>query len=123
MFLSQAGLTSTSTVPGQASPPLPRRSLERPHGIVPLVDPAMDGSDVENANSATSVQTPFDAKGLSQAEVDGAAAGGDAAAGDDDAAAGDNAAAPPLKCGGGNNAIPSNGIAFTSTGFLAATGS
>ncbi|KAM5384509.1 hypothetical protein ACJZ2D_001545 [Fusarium nematophilum] len=37
-------------------------------GIIPLVDPAVDGSDVENANSATSVQTPFDAEGLSQAE-------------------------------------------------------
>ncbi|KAH7001321.1 hypothetical protein EDB80DRAFT_89193 [Ilyonectria destructans] len=79
-------------------------------GIVPLVDPAVTGSDVENANSATSVATPFNAAGLSQAEVmiaqgfsnftavagngddvvlggqDGAAAGGDAAAGNDAAA-------------------------------------
>lgn len=79
-------------------------------GIVPLVDPAVTGSDVENANSATSVTTPFNADGLSQAEVmiaqgfsnftavagngddvvlggqDGSAAGGDAAAGNDAAA-------------------------------------
>ncbi|KAJ4266218.1 hypothetical protein NW762_004199 [Fusarium torreyae] len=38
-------------------------------GIVPLVDPAVTGSDTENANSATSKTTPFDAQGLSQAEV------------------------------------------------------
>lgn len=38
-------------------------------GVVPLVDPAVTGSDVENANSATSKKTPFAADGLSQAEV------------------------------------------------------
>jgi hypothetical protein len=38
-------------------------------GIVPLVDPAVLGSDVENANSATSLKTPFDATGLSVADV------------------------------------------------------
>ena len=38
-------------------------------GIVPLVDPAVTGSDVENANSEFSLQTPFDAEGLSVAEV------------------------------------------------------
>lgn len=38
-------------------------------GIVPLVDPAVGGSDVENANSAKSLQTPFDATGLSVADV------------------------------------------------------
>lgn len=38
-------------------------------GIVPLVDPAVDGSDSENANSATSLTTPFDATGLSVADV------------------------------------------------------
>ncbi|KAL6413365.1 circumsporozoite protein precursor [Ilyonectria robusta] len=53
-------------------------------GIVPLVDPAVTGSDVENANSATSVTTPFDAAGLSQAEQ-------------------------PTQCGGGaSNATPTN---------------
>ncbi|KAI5859535.1 hypothetical protein GGS23DRAFT_600235 [Durotheca rogersii] len=56
-------------------------------GIVPLVDPAVGGSDIENANSATSLQNPFDANGLSVADVmiaqgfsnftvNGAAAGG-----------------------------------------------
>lgn len=38
-------------------------------GIVPLVDPAVTGSDTENANQATSIKTPFDATGLSVAEV------------------------------------------------------
>ena len=38
-------------------------------GIVPLVDPDVTGSDVENANSEFSLQTPFDAEGLSVAEV------------------------------------------------------
>ncbi|KAI2472363.1 hypothetical protein F4781DRAFT_12880 [Annulohypoxylon bovei var. microspora] len=38
-------------------------------GIVPLVDPAVTGSDAENANSETSLQTPFDATGLSVADV------------------------------------------------------
>ncbi len=38
-------------------------------GIVPLVDPAVLGSDVENANSALSIGTPFDATGLSVADV------------------------------------------------------
>lgn len=38
-------------------------------GIIPLVDPAVTGSDVENTNSATSLTTPFDATGLSVAGV------------------------------------------------------
>ncbi|OIW25342.1 hypothetical protein CONLIGDRAFT_583125 [Coniochaeta ligniaria NRRL 30616] len=38
-------------------------------GIVPLVDPAVLGSDVENANSAASLKAPFDATGLSVADV------------------------------------------------------
>jgi hypothetical protein len=38
-------------------------------GIVPKVDPSVGGSDVENANSAKSVTTPFDATGLSVADV------------------------------------------------------
>ncbi|KAK3346577.1 hypothetical protein B0T25DRAFT_281051 [Lasiosphaeria hispida] len=38
-------------------------------GVVPLVDPAVTGSDIENANSASSVQNPFQAEGLSVADV------------------------------------------------------
>ncbi|AEO68144.1 uncharacterized protein THITE_2145367 [Thermothielavioides terrestris NRRL 8126] len=38
-------------------------------GIVPLVDPAVVGSDVENANSAKSLTNPFNADGLSVADV------------------------------------------------------
>ncbi|KAL9619098.1 MAG: hypothetical protein Q9160_006274 [Pyrenula sp. 1 TL-2023] len=46
---------------------LPQNELLR--GIVPLVDPAVVGSDVENAMSAQSLQTPFDATGMSVADV------------------------------------------------------
>ncbi|KAG6355787.1 hypothetical protein INS49_003753 [Diaporthe citri] len=38
-------------------------------GVVPLIDPAVTGSDTENANSKTSLTTPFDANGLSVAEI------------------------------------------------------
>lgn len=44
-------------------------ATEALRGIVPLVDPAVTGSDIENANAATSLKTPFDATGLSVAEV------------------------------------------------------
>ncbi|KAI1114494.1 hypothetical protein F5Y14DRAFT_414441 [Nemania sp. NC0429] len=68
-------------------------------GIVPLVDPAVTGSDAENANSASSLQSPFSADGISVADVmiaqgfsnftvNGAAAGGNA--GDGNGNAGDN---------------------------------
>ncbi|KIM97507.1 hypothetical protein OIDMADRAFT_169350 [Oidiodendron maius Zn] len=38
-------------------------------GVVPLVDPAVGDSDVENANSATSKKSPFSNDGLSVAQV------------------------------------------------------
>lgn len=38
-------------------------------GVVPLIDPAVTGSDTENANSKTSLTTPFDATGLSVAQI------------------------------------------------------
>ncbi|KAK4044070.1 hypothetical protein C8A01DRAFT_12414 [Parachaetomium inaequale] len=38
-------------------------------GIVPQVDPAVDGADVQNANSAQSLATPFDDGGLSVADL------------------------------------------------------
>ncbi len=44
-------------------------ATEELRGVVPLVDPAVGGSDLENENSATSLDTPFDAAGLSVAEV------------------------------------------------------
>lgn len=50
-----------------ADPSLPVNSQLR--GVIPLVDPAVDGSDLENANSKASLTAPFDATGLSQAEV------------------------------------------------------
>ncbi|KAI0857738.1 hypothetical protein F4860DRAFT_340112 [Xylaria cubensis] len=88
-------------------------------GIVPLVDPAVVGSDAENANSASSLQSPFDAAGLSVADVmvaqgfsnftvNGAAAGGNAGNGN----AGNNA-------GNGNN--NNNNGATTSSAAPATT--
>lgn len=50
-----------------SDPTLPATEILR--GVVPLIDPAVVGSDVENANSATSKKTPFSAAGLSVAEV------------------------------------------------------
>ncbi|ERT00218.1 uncharacterized protein SPSK_09892 [Sporothrix schenckii 1099-18] len=44
-------------------------ATEALRGIVPLVDPAVTGSEVENANAAKSLQTPFNANGLSVADV------------------------------------------------------
>ncbi|KAK0625385.1 hypothetical protein B0T17DRAFT_492772 [Bombardia bombarda] len=38
-------------------------------GIVPLVDPAVTGANTENANAASSLKTPFNANGLSVADV------------------------------------------------------
>jgi len=38
-------------------------------GILPLFDPAVAGADVQNANAALSLQTPFDAAGVSVAEL------------------------------------------------------
>jgi len=38
-------------------------------GILPLVDPAVGGSQIENANSAQSLKAPFSAAGLSVADV------------------------------------------------------
>ncbi|KAK0725185.1 hypothetical protein B0H67DRAFT_550805 [Lasiosphaeris hirsuta] len=38
-------------------------------GVVPLIDPAVTGSDIENANSASSITNPFQAEGLSVADV------------------------------------------------------
>lgn len=50
-----------------SDPTLPTTAALR--GVVPLIDPAVVGQDVENANSNTSKVTPFDATGLSVAQV------------------------------------------------------
>lgn len=50
-----------------ADPSLP--ATEALRGITPLVDPAVTDADIANAASAQSVGTPFNADGLSQAEV------------------------------------------------------
>ncbi|GAD92796.1 hypothetical protein SS1G_13115 [Paecilomyces variotii No. 5] len=58
----------TVSVPSICSDPtLPTTAALR--GIIPLVDPAVVGSDVENANSNSSLQTPFNADGLSVAQI------------------------------------------------------
>ncbi|KAF4893864.1 hypothetical protein CGCVW01_v014099 [Colletotrichum viniferum] len=56
---------SVPNICGDASLP----ATEALRGIVPLVDPAVTGSDTENANSDASKATPFDATGLSVADV------------------------------------------------------
>ncbi len=58
-------VVSVPNICGDASLP----ATQELRGIVPLVDPAVGGSDVENALSAQSLQTPFDANGLSVADV------------------------------------------------------
>lgn len=50
-----------------SDPTLPTTAALR--GVVPLIDPAVVGQDVENANSNSSKITPFDATGLSVAQV------------------------------------------------------
>lgn len=48
-------------------PTLPKSAQLR--GVVPLIDPAVVGSDLENKNAAASKTTPFPADGLSVAQV------------------------------------------------------
>ncbi|PGH18428.1 hypothetical protein AJ79_00497 [Helicocarpus griseus UAMH5409] len=76
-------------------PTLP--ATEALRGIIPLVDPDVEGSDVQNANSEASLTTPFNSDGLSVAAISEAngfanfnVAGGNAAGGN--GAAGGNAA-------------------------------
>ncbi|KAK2042667.1 hypothetical protein LZ31DRAFT_351851 [Colletotrichum somersetense] len=89
--------TSVPSICGDPSLP----ATEALRGIVPLVDPSVGGSDTENANSKASLTNPFDATGLSVADVmkaqgfsnftvkgqaaGGAAAGGNANAGNNNA--------------------------------------
>lgn len=42
-------------------------------GIIPLVDPAVEGADIQNANSAASLQAPLADAGLSVADISRAA--------------------------------------------------
>lgn len=48
-------------------PTLPTTAILR--GVVPLIDPAVTGSDLENANAKLSLTSPFPADGLSVAQV------------------------------------------------------
>ncbi|KAH9217683.1 hypothetical protein DL95DRAFT_406390 [Leptodontidium sp. 2 PMI_412] len=56
------------SIPSICSDPTLPKSAEL-RGVVPLIDPAVGGQDIENANSAKSIVTPFDATGLSVAQV------------------------------------------------------
>lgn len=101
-------VVSIPNICGDASLP----ATEALRGIIPLVDPDVVGSDTENANSEASLAEPFDATGLSVADVmiaqgfsnftvDGAAI--DAGAGDDagdDTADDDTAVTTTIVCGG-----------------------
>ncbi|KAI1207043.1 uncharacterized protein F4807DRAFT_212129 [Annulohypoxylon truncatum] len=101
-------------------------------GIVPLVDPAVTGSDTENANSATSLQTPFDATGLSVGDVmkaqgfsnftiAGATANAGASSSATTAAAAATTSAVATKCGGSK--ATSAAAASPTTAAAAATSS
>lgn len=101
-------------------------------GVVPLIDPAVTGSDTENANSKTSLTTPFDSNGLSVADImaaqgfsnltavaaDGtkAAAGGAAAGAATGAASGANGNAASGAAAGNATADASNGNANAGSG-------
>jgi hypothetical protein len=50
-----------------SDPTLPTTAILR--GIVPLVDPAVGGSALENVNQAASLMAPFVATGMSVAQV------------------------------------------------------
>ncbi|KAK4226571.1 hypothetical protein QBC38DRAFT_418844 [Podospora fimiseda] len=50
-----------------SNPALP--ATQELRGIVPLVDPAVDGADVQNANSAASLQNRLEDAGLSVADI------------------------------------------------------
>jgi hypothetical protein len=56
------------SIPSICSDPTLPKSAEL-RGVVPLIDPAVGGSDTENALSASSITTPFNADGLSVAQV------------------------------------------------------
>lgn len=94
-------------------------ATEELRGVIPIVDPAVAGSDVQNANSATSLTTPFDANGLSIADISiaqgfdnftaQASDGSTAPAGD--AAAGGNAAGGGAAAGNGAGNAGNDGAA------------
>ncbi|KAM0476172.1 hypothetical protein ACHAPX_006589 [Trichoderma viride] len=58
-------VVSVPSICGDAT--LPKSAQLR--GVVPLIDPAVTGSDLENKNAAASKTTPFAADGLSVAQV------------------------------------------------------
>lgn len=58
-------VVSVPSICGDAT--LPKSAQLR--GVVPLIDPAVTGSDLENKNAAASKTTPFAANGLSVAQV------------------------------------------------------
>jgi hypothetical protein len=105
---------SIPTICSDASLP----ATEALRGLVPLVDPAVTGSDVENANSATSLKTPFDATGLSVAEVMAANGFSNFTT---QAADGTAGAAPAAGNGAGNGNAGNGDAAATTTAADAAT--
>lgn len=56
------------SIPSICSDPTLPKSAEL-RGVVPLIDPAVGGEATENANSKISITTPFNADGLSVAQV------------------------------------------------------
>ncbi|KAI1492920.1 hypothetical protein F5X96DRAFT_624251 [Biscogniauxia mediterranea] len=118
---------SIPNICGDASLP----ATESLRGIVPLVDPAVTGSDTENANSQTSLQTPFDATGLSVADVMKAQgfsnftiAGAAASTGSSSAASTSSAAAATAsatKCSGSSKASSTAAASVATSSAAAST--
>lgn len=107
-----------------SEPSLPANALLR--GVVPLIDPAVVGSDLENANSNASLTTPFPSDGLSVAQImvnagfsnftttaldgtKGTATGGAASASNSSSVA--SGAAVASVATGKSNRIPKNNVA------------
>ncbi|KAL2071848.1 hypothetical protein VTL71DRAFT_13083 [Oculimacula yallundae] len=104
---------STVSIPSICSDPTLPKSPEL-RGVVPLIDPAVGGQDIENANSKKSLTTPFSAAGLSVAQVMVAQGFTNFTAVD---AAGKKVAASALAGGanGGSNAAVSSAVSSNST--------
>jgi hypothetical protein len=89
-------------------------------GVVPLIDPAVGGQAVQNANSAKSIKKSFNAAGLSVAQVMVAQGFSNFTAVD---VAGNKVAASTLggATAGGSNGAGSSGVAVSSVAPVAST--
>jgi hypothetical protein len=99
-------------------------------GVVPLVDPAVGGSSLENTNAASSLTTPFDATGLSVADVMAAhgfsnfttkAVDGTVGAAPAAGSSSGDVAASPVAASVAASPVASSSVAATATGCIQTT--